>query len=164
MSPMKRMFGIALLALACAREQQAPRKPPKVTTNQPTLEQAKSDLRNANVNKVISPVPAFLDGCGIGSGPGPDGSVTGQQTEFKSTDHIYLTMRFIDSPPGLQARMLVYGRGRKLVNEEKRQMNGGKIVTFMMPESVQKTGQSFHIEGYWGGNVACEYDVIVTGK
>jgi hypothetical protein len=162
---MKRTMFLALvLACACQRQQPVQKPAGKVTTNKPSLEAAKSDLRNANIDTIISPVPAFLDGCGIGSGAAADGTVTGQQTEFKPADHIYLTMRFHDSPPGLQARMLVYGRGRKLLNEERRQMNGAKVVTFMIPQSVQKPSQAYHVEGYWGGNIACEYDVVVLAK
>ncbi|HEY2829447.1 MAG TPA: hypothetical protein VGJ88_04960, partial [Thermoanaerobaculia bacterium] len=73
----------------------------------------------------------------------------------------YLTERFQQSPAGLQASIRVYDAKKQLVLEETRPMNGAKVATFTVPPAQVKPG-FYHVEGYWGGNIACEYAVTVT--
>jgi hypothetical protein len=40
-------------------------------------------------------------------------------------------------------------------------MNGAKVATFMVPAAQVKPG-FYHVEGYWGGNIACDYSVTVV--
>ena len=40
-------------------------------------------------------------------------------------------------------------------------MNGAKVATFTVPAAHVKPG-FYRVEGYWGGNIACEYSVTVV--
>jgi hypothetical protein len=126
-----------------------------------TLVGMKQDLRRADIDKVVTPVPPFLEACAIGSTPAADGTVTGEEKQFKSGEAIYLTERFQQSPAGLQASIRTYDAKKHLVLEETRPMNGAKVVTFTIPPAQTKPG-FYRVEAYWGGNIACEYAVTVT--
>jgi hypothetical protein len=125
-----------------------------------TLVGMKQDLRRADIDKVVTPVPPFLESCAIGATPAADGTVTGEEKQFKAGKAIYLTERFQQSPAGLQASIRVYDAMKHLVLEETRPMNGAKVVTFTIPATHVKSG-FYRVEGYWGGNVACEYSITV---
>jgi hypothetical protein len=158
----KRTFVIASIVLlaGCQKPMEkkaavAPAKAPKET-----LAGMKQDLRRADIDKIVTPVPPFLESCAIGSAPGPDGSVTGEEKQFHEGHAIYLTERFQQSPAGLRASIRVYDATKHLVLEETRPMNGAKMATFTIPAKHVKPG-FYRIEGYWGGNIACEYSVSV---
>jgi len=162
MAVVRRIFVIAMIVLlaGCQKPAEkktaaAPAKPPKET-----LSGMKQDLRRADIDKIVTPVPPFLESCAIGSAPGPDGSVTGEEKQFHEGHPIYLTERFEQSPAGLQASIRFYDARKHLVVEETRPMNGAKIATFTIPPKHVKPG-FYRIEGYWGGNIACEYSVSV---
>ena len=121
-------------------------------------------MHNQNVKVAVAPVPVYLEACGVGSTPAADGTVTGELKEVAAGGPLYLTMRFRDSPEGLQSRIEVRGRDRKLLDEQRREMKGAKVVTFEVPRAKITAGEKLHIEGFWGGNVACETDVEVTKK
>lgn len=137
-------------------ETAAPKNPPKET-----LSGMKQDLRRADIDKIVTPVPPFIESCAIGSAPGPDGSVTGEEKQLHAGKPFYLTERFQQSPAGLQASIRVYDAQKHIVLEETRPMNGAKVATFMVPPAQVKPG-FYHVEGYWGGNIACEYSVTVV--
>jgi len=134
----------------------APAKAPRET-----LVGMKQDLRRADIDKVISPVPPFLESCGIGMTPGPDGTVTGEEKQLNEGRAIYLTERFQQSPAGLQASIRVYDASKQLVIEETRPIKGAKVTSFTIPPHKLKPG-FYRVEAYWGGNIACEYRVTVT--
>jgi hypothetical protein len=164
MMRMKQMtFAAAVvLAFACSRERVAANgskpAPRKTTTVSPT------DMHNQNVRVAVAPVPIFLEACGMGSTLAADGTVTGEMKEVAPGGPLYLTMRFRDSPEGLQSRIEVRGHDKKLLDEQRREMKGAKVVTFEVPRAKITPGEKLHIEGYWGGNIACESDVAVTKK
>ncbi len=149
-----------LLLFGCQRAAEKKTEPPKKAPGQ-TLTGMKQDLRRADVDTIVTPVPPFLESCAIGGQPAADGTVTGQETHFTAGKAIYVTMRVRESPAGLQASLRVYDAKKNLLNEEKRPMNGAKVVTFAMPGAQVKAG-FYHLETYWGGNVACDYHVTVT--
>ena len=159
---MRRIFVIATIVLVagCQKpvEKKAVTAPPKPAKE--TLAGMKQDLRRADIDKIVTPVPPFVESCAIGSALGPDGSVTGEEKQFHEGHAIYLTERFQQSPAGLQASIKVYDAKKHLVVEETRPMNGAKVATFTIPPKHVKPG-FYRIEGYWGGNIACEYAVSV---
>lgn len=160
---MKRIFVIASIALLAGCQKPAEKKTAAAPANAPrgTLVGMKQDLRRANVDKIVSPVPPFLESCAIGTTPGPDGTVTGEEKQFHEGHAIYLTERFQQSPAGLQASIRVYNATKHLVLEETRPMNGAKVTTFTIPPKQLKQG-FYRVEAYWGGNIACEYPVTVS--
>ena len=103
----------------------APAKKPEET-----LAGMKQDLRRADIDKIVTPVPPFIESCAIGGTPGPDGTVTGEEKQFHEGHAIYLTERFQQSPAGLQASIRMYDAKKQLVVEETRAMNGAKVATF----------------------------------
>ena len=105
-------------------------------------------------------VPPFIDGSSIGPKLSPDGTVIGETRAFKTADSIYLTMRFHDSPKGLVAAIVINDPKDHLLYREERPMNGAKVVTFTVPPKKFKPGK-YRVKGYWGGNVAVEYEVRV---
>jgi hypothetical protein len=151
-----------VLAAGCQKtaEQKTGTAVPAGKTKQ-TLVGMKQDLRRADIDKVVTPVPPFLEACAIGSTPAADGTVTGEEKQFKPGKAIYVTERFQESPAGLQASIRVYDARKHLALEESRPMNGAKVVTFTIPAAQTKPG-FYRVEAYWGGNIACEYAVTVT--
>jgi len=120
-----------------------------------------ADLKNKRVDQAI-PLggPVLVDEKGIGPTLGPDGNVTGEVKTFKTTDPINLTMKFRDSPHGLQSSVTVEGTQGTHHYRDQRAMNGGKVVTFTIPPKKLKPGR-YKVDGYWGGNVAVEYEIEV---
>lgn len=161
-APMKNAIAIVsmLLILGCQRTTEKKTEAPKKAPGE-SLAGMKQDLRRADIDKIVTPVPPFLESCAIGGLPGADGTVTGEETHFTAGKPIYVTMRVRESPAGLQASLRVYDAKKTLLTEEKRPMNGARVVTFTMPPAQVKAG-FYHLETYWGGNVACEYRVTVT--
>ena len=151
---------VVLAACHQAAEQKTDTAPAKQTPKE-TLAGMKQDLRRADIDKIVTPVPPFIESCSIGSAPGPDGSVTGEEKQFHAGKAIYLTERFQQSPAGLQASIRVYDAKKQLVLEETRPMNGAKTATFTIAPEHVKPG-FYRVEGYWGGNIACEYSVTVV--
>ncbi len=66
-----------------------------------------ADLPNGKVNALEPPVPPFLDKTVIGAKLGADGAVSDQQNIFTAGEPMHLTMRFTQSPAGLQASIRV---------------------------------------------------------
>ena len=160
---MKRTLVIATIVLLAGCQKPVEKKAAPAPVKQPgeTLAGMKQDLRRADIDKIVTPVPPFLESCSIGPAPGPDGTVTGEEKEFHAKQAIYLTERFQQSPAGLQASIRVYDAKKQLVVEETRPMNGAKVVTFTVPPAKLKPG-FYRVECFWGGNIACEYPVTVT--
>lgn len=150
---------IVLLA-GCQKPAEKKAGPAPAKTPQETLAGMKQDLRRADIDKIVTPVPPFVESCAIGSALGPDGSVTGEEKQFHEGHPIYLTERFQQSPAGLQASIRVYDARKHLILEETRPMKGAKVATFTIPPKQVKPG-FYRVEGYWGGNIACEYAVNV---
>jgi len=119
-----------------------------------------ADLSNKKINETIAIEPTLIDDKGIGPKLGADGNVTGEVKTFKTTDPIHLTMKFHESPVGLQASVVVRGASGTTHYRDQKPMNGGKVITFTVPPKTLKAGQ-YRVEGYWGGNVAAEYDIDV---
>ena len=149
-----------VLVAGCQKPVEKKAGPATPTTTREDLVGMKQDLRRADIDKIVTPVPPFVESCAIGSAPGPDGTVTGEEKQFHQGHAIYLTERFQQSPAGLQASIRVYDARKHMILEETRPMKGAKVVTFTIPPKQVKPG-FYRVEGYWGGNIACEYSVNV---
>jgi hypothetical protein len=154
------IVSLLLLFVACQRAAEKKTEAPKKNPRE-TLVGMKEDLRRADIDKIVTPVPPFVESCSIGTQPGADGTVTGQETHFTVGKPFYLTMRFHESPAGLQSSIRLYDAKKKLVVEETRPMNGAKVATFSIAPKLVKPG-FYRIEGYWGGNIACEHNLTLV--
>ena len=147
----------AVVLLACQKaETPAASKPAKPGANRP------SDARNAKVNEVIPKVPQFIDHALLGSELGPDGMVSKESDSIPQGKPVYLTLVFLESPPGLQASAVWTSAGDKQpINTERKEMNGGKVATFAL--APVKPGR-YRVVGYWGGNVAAQREFEVVAQ
>jgi len=143
----------ALSFVACNREAKQPEPAKKVTVKTTTIP---TDARNADV-KVVVPVapPVFLDRCELGTELDKDGNVSKAGRFFRPGQTIYFTMWFKESPIALQTSARWTDIARTEIANERRPMNGAKVVTFALKKKL-KTGD-YRVEGFWGGNTACEY-------
>src|ERR1051326_3646128 len=108
---MKRLFVIscaAVMWLACKHEV---KEPTVYTKNVKTTTSAAppTDLANKKINETIPIEPTLIDDKAISPTVGADGNATGEVKTFKTTDPIHLTMKFHESPVGLQASIVVQG-------------------------------------------------------
>jgi hypothetical protein len=148
-----------LLVLACRKE-----APPAAA--KPGTPGAKAaDARNANVNQLV-PIekPKFVTRSLIGSKVDATDVVSEETTEFGDRDSVYVTMFLGETPTGLQTSVRWRDRqGHEVAPDERKPMKGEKYVTFKLYKKL-KPGD-YHVTGYWGGNIAAEYDfTIVKGK
>jgi hypothetical protein len=161
----RRILGFIVLGLAVTACQKSETSTAPASSSGATATSAVAavkDDRNVKVNTVIDPaVPLFLDQTAIGSRASADGTVTGEMTTFKVGEPVRLTMRFKQSPAGLQSSVRAVDERRKQVHSEWKEMKGANVVTFELPPL--KPGQ-YKVTGYWGGNIACEYTVQIVGK
>jgi len=150
----------ALSLVACNRAAKQPEPAKKVTVKTTTLP---SDARNANVNVVV-PVapPVFLDRSELGAELDKDGNVSKPARFFRPGQTIYLTMWLKESPAALQTSARWTDVAHSEIADERRPMNGAKVVTFALKKKL-KPGD-YRVEGFWGGNSACEYGFKVEGS
>ena len=155
------VLAVLLFSLACQRETQQPttttqRRGVKTTT----IAAPPVDLAHKKIKEEIPLAPVLIDDKGIGSKVAADGSVSGEQKTFKTTDPISVMMNFHESPHGLQSSIVVTDPKGAKVYRDQRAMNGTKMVTFTIPPKKLKPGH-YRVDGYWGGNVAVEYEIEV---
>src|SRR5437773_2164360 len=120
-------LALILSLAACNRE--APKVPAKKVTVKTTT--IPSDARAANVNVVvpISP-PVFLERSALGSELDGNGNVSKPARFFRPGQTIYLTMWLKESPAALQTSARWTDIAGSQIADERRPMNGAKIVTF----------------------------------
>jgi len=161
---MKRRFVFAslLICLACRRETTTTpsTRSSSGATKTTTIAAPAVDLSQKKINEAIPLGPPLIDDKGIGPTVGADGTVTGEQKTFKLTDPIHLTMKFHESPHGLQASIVVLTNAGTTEFRDQKPMNGSKVVTFTIPPKKLRAGH-YRVDGYWGGNVAAEYEIDV---
>ena len=157
-----RVVLIAVLFVAACQRQRETRQPSQtrrgVTTT--TIAAPPANLMQKKVVEQIPFGPNLLDSKGIGPKLAADGTVSGEVLAYKPTDPVNVTMRFHESQHGLQSSVRVEDPKGKEVYRTFREMNGGKLVTFTIPPKKLKRGH-YKVEGYWGGNVAVEWDIDV---
>src|SRR6266540_4969952 len=148
-----------LIALSCQRETTQTTSP---ATTQPTTVAKPQNLANAKVKKIL-PLTAVesLTQTHLGSAAGPDGIVTADKDTFKGGEPIILSMVIQQSPAQLQMSARWYDAKDKIISEDRRPMNGAKVVAFTYSGKKLKPGK-YRVVGYWGGNVAGEKAFTVT--
>lgn len=120
------------------------------------------DLRNARVNAVLAPdTGQYVTNARIGPALGADGMVAEEKTEFTAGQDIHLSLWLKESPPGLQTSARVEDPSGKEVDIELKPMKGEKTVTFTLGDRKLAPGK-YKVTGYWGGNVAAEYEITVA--
>lgn len=140
-----------VVAAGCQR-QEAPQNTTRVTTRA-----IPSDAKNARIDTVVHPLPAYVDRSLLGSEIGPDGNVAKDATTFARGDRAYFTMFLQDSPVGLHTKAVWTDSAKKEIHREEREMKGAKVATFALDTKKLKPGV-YRVEGYWGGNLAVVKD------
>jgi hypothetical protein len=148
-----------LVALSCQRETTQTVSP---ATTKPTTVARPQNLANAKVKKVVDVTAVESQTqTRLGSATGPDGTVTAEKDTFKSGEPIILSMVIQQSPAHLQMSARWYDAKDKIIEEDRRPMNGTKVVAFKYIGKKLKPG-TYRVVGYWGGNVAAEKTFTVT--
>lgn len=148
------------LVASCQRETAVP--PAQTTQTVQTTAVTTQDLSKANVDAVIAPTPdEFLERASVGTATGPGGMVIQSKTTFKRNEPIRISMWLKESPSGLRTSAKIYDADDNPVMEESQEMKGAKSVTLTFDTKQLKPG-TYRVVGYWGGNVAAEYEVKVT--
>ena len=167
---MKRIgFALLLVATLCsaACRQETVRQEPATDTSgnvrTTTVAGEPRDLTKAKVSQVIAPADAgqFVTNARIGTSTGADGMVAEETTEFATGEDVKLSLWLKESPAGLVTSAVVQDASGEEVDVERKPMNGGKTVTFDLGDRKLKAGK-YKVTGYWGGNIAAEYDITVT--
>src|SRR4051812_46471701 len=97
---------LTVVAAACKRE--APPQPqPKTRVVTTTAAGKPVDFRNQKIDTPVALNANLAEAKGIGPKLGPDGNVSGEVTAFGPNDPIYLTIKFRESPGGLQASLRI---------------------------------------------------------
>lgn len=156
------MIVIALLLVACRRPEQAAAPQNQTSPATPTTTAPPQDLSKAKINTVV-PVnpPTYVRESRLGSKLDAEKNVAEEKVTFKRNEPVYLTMWLQQSPKGLQTSVRWYDSNGNQIDEEFRPMNGEKVVTFKFDVKRPKAG-AYRAVGYWGGNIAAEYDFTVT--
>jgi hypothetical protein len=142
---------VAVLLCACSLAACRPREDVSKTVSQrvhTTIipeNEAKKEIRD-----VIHPIPATIDKVLLGADLGPDGAVSQETDHFERGQIPHLTLRLRDSPVGLKTSARWFAGKKELLVEQK-EMNGGKLATFALPQKLLPG--KYHVQGYWGGNL-----------
>ena len=152
-------FLIALVLLAACRKE-APAPPPAQPTSTVTaLSGDPQDMKDKQVNTVVTIPLDVVPQCYAGSILGGNGAVSKGSTTFGPKDAIYFSMWLKEAPAGLRVSVKVLDEKEKEVNVVSQDAANLKIATLTIP--APKPGK-YKLEGYWGGNVACEKGIEVT--
>jgi hypothetical protein len=150
---------LALAMGACRNE--TPQQPPATgaaasgkTTTAPAG--APQDLGKAKIDMTLAPSEGFFDSGMIGTKLGPDGNVAVSKAHFSRNEPIYVTLRFRESPKGLQASVRIFtsDESEEPTTIVPKEMKGEKVATFKIPKL--KPGR-YVAAGYWGGNRAADF-------
>lgn len=117
---------------------------------------APQDLGKAKVDLTLAPSEGFFDSGMIGTKLGPDGNVATPKAHFSRNEPIYVTLRFRESPKGLQASVRIFtsDESEEPTTIVPKEMKGEKVATFRIPKL--KPGR-YVAAGYWGGNRAADF-------
>lgn len=153
-------------ATACQKEQRVTTDTaaPKTSTVTTTVAQAGEprDMTGQRVQRKLTPAPSYLDSAILGSDKVADGTVATAKSQFSQGEPVRLTMKLGESPAGLQTRVEWKDTSGRTIHEERRPMNGQKVVTFELKKPLDQGG--YRAIGYWGGNVAGEFPFTVGAK
>lgn len=142
------LYGTAGFLVACRREA-APKGGPAGTTTAATATTA-GLKRTVGVAFVEQTTDARL-----GNHANPDGIVIEERNKFKPGEPLILSMKINQSPSGLQMSAVWRDAGGKILEQERKPMNGAKSATFAYGGKKLAPGD-YTVTGYWGGNIAAE--------
>src|ERR1051325_5119111 len=148
---------VLALASCSKREPAAPARPPRVITTV-----IPEDASREKKRIFVKPVPDILDKSALGRVLAPDGTVAREDMLFSPGQPVSLTIWLKPSPPGLATSVKWLGAKDKLLAQEQRPMNGAKVTTFTLKQKLAPG--SYHVIGYWGGNVVADRTFEVIGK
>jgi len=149
------------IVLACNREQSTTTATSTSKTTTGTVA-SEADLRNAKVKETISTaVIEQTTDARLGSHANPSGVVIEQTSDFTSGAPVILSMTVKQSPSGLQMSAIWKDAKGKVLDQERKPMNGAKTATFSYGGKKLKPGD-YSVTGYWGGNIATEKKFKVT--
>lgn len=153
-------FLIALVLLAACRKETPAPAPPQPTSTVTAFSGNPQDMKDSQVNTVVTLPLAVVPQCYAGSVLGDNGAVSKSSETFGPKDPIYFSMWLKEAPSGLRVTVKVLDEKEKEVAVVPRDAAGLKIATLTIPRPA-KTGK-YKLEGYWGGNLACEKKVEIT--
>lgn len=158
----RRVAIFLLIGLTSACKRQAPEKINAGNAKKPSTRIA--DLRKANIRALL-PIdePKVLERSALGSKLDREGNVALQNQVFEQGDSIYLTLWLKESPGGLQTHAhWTNAAGQSIAPDQPTPMNGARHITFHLPKSPGPG--KYHVVGFWGGNVATDYEFSVIAK
>ena len=158
------LYVATVLTVGACRRENVPAEQgvePGATVRTVTTTVPPQDLSKARVDAVIPPAEdVYVERARLGSSLGDDGMVATETTEFAKGDQVYLSMWFRESPRGLQSSVVLAGADGEEIGRGQRDLQGQKSVTFPVGDKNLEPGK-YKVTGYWGGNIAAEYDFVV---
>jgi hypothetical protein len=154
---MRKVAVILFCALAACQRVREPgaAKPTVHTVIIPEDESSKRRVDKATLGSTL------LDQALLGTRLGADGTVAADSATVAEGQPVYLTLRLRDSPGGLRLGVVWKdARGKKIAVEEK-EMNGGKVATFALPQKLAPGHYS--VESYWGATLGTVHKFEVAG-
>jgi hypothetical protein len=152
-------FAIALAFIAC-RYEAPPREASRPQLRQRTVWQ-RTDLTGKRIAQKFTLEPRVLSRCEAGSRLGNDGLVATPAATFAENEPVYLSMWLAQAPEGLQLALRVLdAEGDEIGTARRDDAGGARAVTLQVGEPL-KPG-SYKLEGFWGGNLACEKSISVV--
>ena len=149
-------FASFVLVLACHREQNTQTATATSAKKTGTVAGAPVDLRHAKVKTTITTAEVLqTTDSRLGNHANPEGMVILESNEFKPGEPVILSMKVQQSPNGLQMRAVWKDAKGKILEEDRKTMNGQKVATFAYSGKKLAPGD-YTVTGYWGGNVASE--------
>jgi hypothetical protein len=122
------------------------------------------DARNVKENvKVPLQQLDYLDRAALGAGTDANGAVLVSRDTFAPGEPVRLSMWVHERPAELHMAAEWTDAHGKLLAREEQPLRSAKAVTFTLDPKLVKPGE-YHVTGFWGGNVACEYKFKVEAK
>ena len=158
---MRRLMLIVTAALFVAcRYEPPPAEGPRPQLRQRTVWQ-RTDLAGKRISQKFVLQPKVLSRCEAGSRLGNDSLVAQPADKFGENDSIYLSMWLAEAPEGLQVSLrVVDADGNEIGTARRDDVGGARAVTMQVGEPLEPG--RYTLEGFWGGNLACEKAISVV--
>jgi hypothetical protein len=138
------LSAIAAMFVACRGERTVVEKQPGTVTEK-VIAAEPADLSDTTVENVIPLIAPVAKRCEAKADPNGVVSMT-----------IWLT----ESPEDLQVSMRVRDSNDDEVASVMKPAKGANVITLALDQKL--AAGKYRVEGVWGGNVACERDVVVA--
>ena len=148
------------MSVAACRYEPPPAEGPRPQLRQRTVWQ-RTDLAGKKVTQKFVLQPRVLSRCEAGSQLGNDGLVVRPMAEFGENDPVYLSMWLAEAPEGLQLALRVVDDKENEVGTARRDDAGGARAATLQVGEPLEPGR-YKLEGFWGGNLACEKAISVV--